>query len=110
MRDIKSLPGLRRLRTMFSTKKHSMPRIQSSTYLDLYMMGKEKERLLKESEKLGERNTDVRKRLQEIDLEMNKLPEAEVVAKANTNLSSSGDVLTQKDGVKKEWKKMSLNY
>ena len=110
MRDVNSLPGVHRLRTMFSAKKRSMPRIRSSAYLDLYMLNKEKERLLKESERLGARNTDIRKRLQEIDLEVNKLQEAEVAGKADTNLSSSGDVLTQKDGVKKEWKKMSLNY
>ena len=110
MRDVNSLPGLHKLRTMFSAKKRSIPRIQSSAYLDLYMLNKEKERLLKERERLGARDTIVKKRLEEIDLAVNKLQEAEVAGKVNTNLSSSGDIFTQKDAVKKEWKKMSLNY
>ena len=110
MRDVNSLPGLHKLRTMFSSRKRSTPRAQSSSYLDLYMLGKEKERLLKESERLGMRDTGIKKRLEEIDLETNKLQGAEAVGKANTNLSSSGDAFTQKDGAKKEWKKMTLNY
>ena len=110
MRDVTNLPGLHKLRTMFSAKKRSIPRVQSSTYLDLYMMNKEKERLLKESERAGMRDAGIKKRLEEIDLETNKLQGAEAVGKANTNLSSSGDVFTQKDGAKKEWKKMTLNY
>jgi len=110
MKDVNTLPGLHKLRTMFSAKKRSIPRVQSSTYLDLYMINKEKERLLKESERLGMRDTGIKKRLEEIDLQTNKLQGAEAVGKANTNLSSSGDAFTQKDGAKKEWKKMTLNY
>jgi len=110
MKDVNALPGLHKLRTMVSAKKRSIPQVQGSTYLDLYMINKEKERLLKESERLGMRDTGIKKRLEEIDLETNKLQGAEAVGKANTNLSSSGDVFTQKDGAKKEWKKMTLNY
>ena len=110
MRDVNSLPGLHKLRTMFSAKKRSIPRAQSSAYLDLYMMGKEKERLLKESERLGMRDMSIKKRLEEIEVETNKLQGAETVDKTNISLSSSGDAFTQKDGAKKEWKKMTLNY
>lgn len=110
MRDVNSLKGLHILRTMHSIKRRSIPRIQTSPYLDLYMLNKEKERLLKESERLAQRDTVVKKRLEEIDLEMNKLQEAEAVVQANGNISSSGGTFTQKDGVKKEWKKMPLNY
>ena len=110
MRDVNSLKGLQALRTMHSTKKRSIPRVQSSTYLDLYMLGKEKERLLKEDERLGSRNSIIKKRLEEIGLEMNKMQGADVSVKASTNASFSGRSFTQKNGVKKEWKKMSLNY
>ena len=110
MRDVNSLPGLHKLRTMFSAKKRSIPRVQSSAYLDLYMLNKEKERLLKESERVGMRDTGIKKRLEEIDLEMNKLQGVETPAKESGNPTSSERTYTQKDGVKKEWKKMSLNY
>ena len=118
MRDVNSLPGLHKLRTMFSSKKRSIPRVQSSSYLDLYMMNKEKERLLKESERVGMRDTGIKKRLEEIDVEMNRLQGVENSVKSSGSLSSSrgeqsratGSAYTQKNGVKKEWKKFSLNY
>lgn len=110
MRDVNSLRGLHTLRTLHSTKKRSIPRIQSSTYLDLYMLNKEKERLLKEGERLGARDAGIKKRLEEIDQQMNKLQEAEPAVKTSENTGSSRRTFTQKNGVKKEWKKMSLNY
>ena len=110
MRHVNSLKGLRVLRTMQSRKRRSIPRIQASPYLDLYIFNNEKERLLKEAERLALRNTVITKRLEEIDLEINKLQKAEAIVKANGNLSSLDGNFTQKDGVKKEWKKMPLNY
>lgn len=110
MRDVNSLPGLHKLRTMFSAKKRSIPRVQSSAYLDLYMLNKEKERLLKESERVGMRDAGIKKRLEEIDLETNRLQGVETPVKSNGKPSSSERTYTQRDGVKKEWKKMSLNY
>ncbi len=120
MRDVNSLPGLHKLRTMVSAKKRSIPRVQSSTYLDLYMMNKEKERLLKESERVGMRDTGIKKRLEEIDLEMNRLQEVDSVLSGKSSESSSSSrseqsrttesAYTKKNGVKKEWKKFSLNY
>ena len=118
MRDVNSLPGLHKLRTMFSAKKRSIPRVQSSTYLDLYMMNKEKERLLKESERVGMRDAGIKKRLEEIDLEMNRLQGVETSVKSSGSPSSSRreqsrtteSAYTQRNGVKKEWKKFSLNY
>jgi hypothetical protein len=110
MRDVNSLPGLHKLRTMFSAKKRSIPRVQSSTYLDLYMMNKEKERLLKESERVGMRDTGIKKRLEEIEMEMNRLQGVETPVKSSGSPSSSERAYTQRNGVKKEWKKMSLNY
>lgn len=104
MRDVNNLKGLHIVKTMQSTKKRSIPRIQSSAYLDLYMLNKEKERLIKEDEKLCMRREAIKKRLQEIDLDTNKLQEAEAIVK------TTGRTSTQKNEVKKEWKKMSLNY
>jgi hypothetical protein len=95
---------------MLSTKKRSIPRVQSSAYLDLYMLGKEKERLLKEGERLALRDTVIEKRLKDIDSEMGKLQEAEAIAKSSVNTNSSEPTYPQGNSVKKEWKKMPLSY
>ena len=110
MRDVNSLPGLHTLRTMFSARKRSIPRVQSSTYLDLFMLGKEKERLLKQSEQATMRDTDVKKRLAEIDLEMNSLQGVEAPVKRSGTPDSLDRAFTGQDGAKKEWKTIKLNY
>lgn len=111
MKDVNTISGIHAVRTMISTKKHSIPRIQSSTYLDLYMLNKEKERLLKEAERLDLRNTVIKKRLEEISLETDKLQDAETAANgAEGKINPSGRTFNQKNEVKKEWKKMPLNY
>ena len=110
MRDVNTLKGLHVLKTMHSAKRRSIPRIQRSNYLDLYIFNKEKERLLKEDERLCMRKDAIKKRLEEITLEINKLQEAEATVKAGGNASFPEGAFTQKDGVKKEWKKLSLNY
>jgi len=75
------------------------------------MLNKEKERLLKEVERLDLRNTVIKKRMEEINLEMDRLQDAGIVSKASGgNINPSGHTLTERNGVKKEWKKMPLNY
>ena len=111
MRDVNTISGIHTVRTMISTKKHTIPRIQSSTYLDLYMLNKEKERLLKEAARLDLRNTFIKKRLEEISLEMYKLQDEEIVSNAGEGkMNPSGRAFNQKKEVKKEWKKVPLNY
>jgi len=109
-RGVSDISGLRNIRSMHSTGKRSLPKNQTSAYLDLYMLNKEKERLLKEDERLSMRKDTIKKRLEEMELEMNRLQEAKAIVKATGNVSSSGGTFTQKDGVKKDWKKMPLNY
>lgn len=111
MKDVNTISGVHTVKTMISTKKHAIPRIQSSTYLDLYMLNKEKERLFKEVARLDLRNTVIKKRLEEISLEMYKLQDAETVSKAGEGkMNPSRRAFNQKKEVKKEWKKVPLNY
>ena len=110
MKDVNSLKGIHGVGTMQSRKKRSIPRVQSSTYLDLYMLNKEKERLLKEDKKLSMRKDDVQKRLEEIEHEMNKIQEADVIAKSKTDTTSSGRPVAQTNGSKKEFRTMALSY
>ena len=78
MRDVDSLKGLHAVRTMQSSKKRSIPRIQSSAYLDLFMLQKEKDRLIKENERLLMKMEQTNKRLVGIDIDINKLQETEI--------------------------------
>jgi len=110
MKDVNSLKGIHGVGTMQSRKKRSIPRVQSSTYLDLYMLNKEKERLLKEDKKLSMRKDGIRKRLEEIENEISKIQEAEVTSKASKGTSSSGRTFAQTNGTKKEFKTMALTY
>jgi predicted nuclease with TOPRIM domain len=110
MKDVNSLKGIHGVRTMQSRKKRSIPRVQSSTYLDLYILGKEKERLLKEDRKLSMRKDDIKRRLEEIEQETNKLQESGATSKAGKDTTSSGRAFAQTNGVKKEFKTMALSY
>ena len=72
-KGIAELSGLKELRTMHSTRKRSIPRAQSSVYLDLFLLGKEKDRLDKEMFVLDKRKVGLHKRPDEIAAAMKKL-------------------------------------
>jgi len=103
VRGVTELSGLRETRTMHGSKKRSIPRLQSSAYLDLYMLGKEKDRLEKEMFVLEKRKTSLQKRLDEIAVEMKKLEEAEIREKRATPGA-------RKSHHKKDWKTMAMTY
>ena len=110
MKDVNNLKGMHGVGSMQSRKKRSIPRVQSSTYLDLYMLDKEKERLLKEGNRLSMRQDCIRKRLEEIEHEMSKMQKAEAASKAGKDTASSECAVTQVNGSKKEFKTMALSY
>lgn len=103
LRGTTEISGLRDVRTMHSSRKRSIPRVQSSPYLDLYMLHKEKERLEKEVYILDKRKKGIQKRLGEINTEMDKLEKAEVL-QGETN----HEKLRKPSG--KNWKTMHLRY
>jgi predicted nucleic acid-binding Zn-ribbon protein len=110
VRGVTELSGLREIRTIHSTKKRSIPRVQSSAYLDLYMLKKEKDRLEKEIYILDKRKKSMQKRQDEIDLEMKKLEEAEARGRqANPEVfKKNPEVFKKPSG--KDWKTMPLKY
>ena len=80
MKSVSEISGLRSIKSMHSSGKRSIPRVQSSTYLDLYMLRKEKDRLEKEIYILDKRKKDILKKLDEVNKEMNKLQKVEVAS------------------------------
>lgn len=97
------ISGLRDIKTLQSTRKRSIPRIQSSAYLDLYVLRKERDRLEKEIYILDKRKKNIEKRLKEIDAQMDNLEKAEV-AKRQTD--SQG----YKGPLKRDLRRMALKY
>lgn len=80
MKSVSEISGLRSIKSMHSSGKRSIPRVQSSTYLDLYMLRKEKDRLEKEIYILDKRKKDILKKLDEVNKEMDKLQKVEVAS------------------------------
>jgi len=103
VRGVTELSGLRETRTMHGSKKRSIPRVQSSAYLDLYMLGKEKDRLEKEMFVLEKRKTSLQKRLDDIAVEMKKLGGAKTRRKRAASDES-------KKHPPKDWKTMAMTY
>jgi len=103
VRGVTELSGLRDIRTMHSTKKRSIPQLQSSTYLDLYMLRKEKDRLEKEVYILDKRKKGIQKRLDEIIIEMDKLEKAKPIRR-----KVNRERFEKPSG--KEWRTIPLKY
>ena len=106
MKGVTDVSGLREIRSLHSTGKRSIPRVQSSAYLDLYMLEKEKERLEKEAALLEKRSRAIRKRLGDIQRQ------TEVLEKSARQEVSGGGVESafRKGRSGRKWKSMALNY
>lgn len=75
-KTFQDISGLHDLRTYTGAiKKSSKPALPTTAILDLYMRRNEKDRLLKELERLKKRRIQLRKRLKDVEKEMTKLLE-----------------------------------
>lgn len=73
MRKIIYAPNLRDIKTIHSAGMRSIPKAQRSSYLDLFILSKEKERLEKESFMLGKRTSSLDKQLGILNNRIEKL-------------------------------------
>ena len=69
--------GLGETRTLQGSIKRSMPRAQNTTLLDIFILGKERDRLNKEILNMDIRKASMQKRLDDIAVEMKNLEAAE---------------------------------
>ena len=72
----KRIKGLDKLRSMHSTKQRSIPRAHQSSEIELFLLEKEKERFLKEAERLQTRLHTVYERIESLNEEINLQKEA----------------------------------
>ena len=103
MKGVSEISGLQSIKSMHSGGKRAIPRTQSSAYLDLYMLRKEKDRLEKDIYILDKRKKDIQKKLDEVNKQMDKLQKS--AAEGNEKLSQA-----VKKPSRKDWKTMALEY
>lgn len=107
MRGMTDVKGLREIRSLRGTGKRSIPRVQSSAYLDLYVLEKEKERLEKEATVLEKRGGAIRKRLADIQRQMETVERSASSAECRTGRDGRG---RGPSGPGKKWRTVSLSY
>jgi hypothetical protein len=107
MKGMTDVSGLREIRSLHSTGKRSIPRVQSSAYLDLYLLEKEKERLEKEAALLGKRSRAIRKRHDEIQRQTESLRTS---ASRPEDPLGAGEKAGKRNGLLKQWRTFPVNY
>lgn len=115
MKDVTSAKGLGDLRTATTHHVASKPPRKGTTYLDLYAISMEKQRLEKELSRLERRQGRIHERLGEIRKAMDTLRQESERERSSDNPST--DI---RDGEKqpapasqysqRRWKKMTLDY
>jgi chromosome segregation ATPase len=91
----------------------AIPRKQDDySYLDLYVLDKEKERMEKELSQLGKRGERARKRLEEIKLKMEKIEVkmGKLKEKSEDRNEGQGKERVGGETAKKDWKVMPISY
>ncbi len=107
MRGMTDVSGLREIRSLRSTGKRSIPRVQSSAHLDLYLLEKERERLEKEAAVLEKRRWAIRKRLADIQRQTATLEASGSRAEGRTAEERRGGA---PHGRGKQWKTCPVSY
>lgn len=105
MKGINSLKGAQSVRTMSTTRKRSIPGCMNSNYLELFMLEKEKERLLMERNRLSLKMDVVHARLEEMEIEINRLRKVEGLAE--TSQKKKLEKAKEENAV---WKTVSIKY
>ena len=101
MRGIQQMPGLKDIKSIYSIGARSIPKVQRSTYLELYVFRREKDRLEKEIFALNKRKTSADRQLDSIAKRIERLQkETHEEQKVKTYRSISARPL----------KKMAINY
>ena len=106
MKSAMDIRGVRDIRSMQGSGRRAIPRAQSSAHLDLYVLGKEQERLEKEASLLDKRSRAIEKRLGDIQRQTDGLENA---------ARAEGPALSDArpgagNGSGKKWKTFPLEY
>jgi len=108
MKSIDEVPSsIRDIRTARAANLHAAPKAgTSSAYLDLFMLNKEKEKLMKEEANLEKRKEQIHKRLQEIDEQIKGCEKVLANQDGPKAKKTKEPSATTKEG----WRKMPIGY
>ena len=115
MKDVTSAKGLSDLRTALTTRVHAKPPQKGTAHLDLYLLGKEKQRLEKELARLEQRQGRIHVHLAEIRQAMATLEQETERERSSDDPSMEiGTVEKQPAPAsqygQRRWKKMTVDY
>ena len=107
MKNLQNISSLHDLRTYTgAVKKSGKPALPTTAILDLYMRRSERNRLTGELERLSRRRQQLRRRLKDVEKEMNKL----LVRATQTAQDLRGEVVKREKSVPQGKKKLILSY
>ncbi len=106
-KGVSDISGLRNIKSMQTTDRRSRPRVASSAHLDLYMLGKEKERLENEDVLIDKRKAGIQKKLDDIRKEMEVL---EGLCRQEKAQQACNKEIANEESQGKKWKKLALSY
>ena len=115
MKDVTSTKGLSDLRTAITTRVHAKPPQKGTVHLDLYLLGKEKQRLKQELARLEQRQRRIQVHLAEIQQAMAAL-EQETERERSSEDPSVDIGAGEKQPApasqygQQRWKKMTVDY
>jgi hypothetical protein len=101
MRGIQQISSLRNIKSIRSVGARSIPKVQRSGYLDLYILKREKDRLGKEIFVLEQRRTAA-------DRELNSI--AKRIEKLQKETHEEQKIKTYRDVSARSLKKMAIHY
>ncbi|MDP2952167.1 MAG: hypothetical protein Q8O76_02475, partial [Chloroflexota bacterium] len=115
MKDVTSAKGLSDLRTAITTRVHAKPPQKGTAHLDLYLLGKEKQRLEKDLAGLEQRQRRIQVHLAEIRQAMGKLEHETKREESSENPSTDLGAGEKQPAPASQysarrWKKMTVDY
>ena len=114
MKDVTSAKGLSDLRTATTHHIASKPPQQGTTYLDLYSLSMEGQRLEKELSRLEHRQKRIHERLAEVRRAIKRLEDTAQREKTADSSSAKPIAAVQAEAREqsgeRQWKKMTVNY
>ena len=115
MKDVTSAKGLSDLRTAITTRVHAKPPQKGTAHLDLYLLGKEKQRLEKELARLEQRQGRIQVHLAEIRQAMATLEQETEQERSSEDPSTEIGIVEKhlapaSQYGQQRWKKMTVDY
>lgn len=114
MKSVTETRSLGDIRTATSHHISVKPPLKGTTYLDLYLLDKEKQRLEKQLFCMGQRQRRINERLLEIRKGMEKMAEAaqeeQKVNQPSATVAAGEQVAPIRQHGGRQWKKMAMDY